>query len=86
MGGKLRSYLTAYLRGNIRVAVAIGPDPTSQVKKRRTNRLNATRLFTKNPVIESTVNLRNSGKERVVEHVDNGVRFFYGSGLLHRNR
>ena len=85
MGGKLSSYLTAYLCSYVRVTIAIGPDPASQAEKRRANRLNAACLFSKNPIIESTVNLRNSGEERVVEHIDNGVRFLYGGRLLHRN-
>ena len=86
MIAELAGHLTAYLGGDIRVAVAVGTDPASRMEERRAHRRNQAGLVAKHPIVETTVDLGNGIEQRVVEDVENRIRFLDRGRLLQRDR
>ena len=86
MVAELAGHLTAHLGGDVRVAVTVGTDPASRMEERRAHRRHEAGLVSEDPVVETTVDLRNGVEQRVVEDVKNGVGFLNRSRLLQRDR
>ncbi len=86
MVAELAGHLTAHLGGDVRVAVAVGTDPAARVEERGACRRLDAGLVAEDPVVETTVDLRNGVEQRVVEDVENRVGFLNRRRLLQRNR
>ena len=68
--------------GDVRVAVAVRSDPAAGMDERRAYRRDRAAFRAEQPVVETAIDLRNSTEERVVENVDDRVRFLYRSRLV----
>ena len=76
----------ADLGGDVRVAVAVGTNPASRMHKCRADRLGLAGLVTEQPVVEAAIHRGNGVEQRVVEDIDNRVRFLHRGRLLQRDR
>ncbi len=83
---ELAGHLAAHLGGDVRVAVTVGADPASRVEERRALRRFQTGLVAQQPVVETTVDLRDGVEQRGIEDVENRVGFLDRSRLLQRDR
>ena len=84
--GELAGHGAAHLGGDVRVTVAVGADPAARVEERGASGLDETGLIAQDPVVEATVDLGDGVEQRVVEDVENRVRFLNRGRLLQRDR
>ena len=84
--GELAGHSAAHLGGDVRVTVTVGANPAARVEERGAGRFDESGLVAQNPVVEATVDLGDGVEQRVVEDVENRVRFLNRGRLLQRNR
>ena len=75
MIGELAGHSAAHLGGDVRVTVTVGANPAARVEERGAGRFDESGLVAQNPVVEATVDLGDGVEQRVVEDVENRVRF-----------
>ena len=86
MIAELASHLTAHLGGDVRVSVAVGTDPAARMEERGAHRRHQAGLVSEDPIIETAIDLRNGVEQRVVENVEDGIRFLNRCRLLQCDR
>ena len=83
--GELAGHSAAHLGGDVRVTVTVGANPAARVEERGADRFDEPGLVAQNPVVEATVDLGDGVEQRVVEDVENRVRFLNRGRLLQRD-
>ena len=75
-------YLPRQLGRHVGVAVTVGAYPAARMEEGRTDGRHGASLVAQLPVIETSIDLRNHIKERMVKDIDDGLGLLDGSRLL----